>query len=199
MAITAKDLRRNLWHSLGGMVLPVVYLFVEKPGMTLFLCALAAIVVCFEFIRLRSPSLNALFLSKMPIALKEKEQTGPTGSTYFLIGSALTVLLFPKPIAILAVSYLSVGDASAVVVGRMFGKHKILNGTKSIEGSAGCFLACAAVGLLLGLGWLQTPVPVILLGALAATIVELFNCRVDDNLSIPLVAAAAMWGFQVFL
>ena len=198
MAMTAENLRRHLWHSCGGMALPVVYLLLDKPSwMAGFACGLAALAVCLETARLRSPSLNALFLEKIPIAVKEKEQSSFTGSTYFLLGSALTILLFPKPLAVLAVSYLAVGDASAVVVGRSIGKHKILGGTKSLEGSVGCFLACAAVGLLLGWGWLEVSVAIILVGALATTVVELFNWGVDDNVLIPPVAAAVMWAVQV--
>ena len=98
-------------------------------------------------------------------------------------------------LAVVGVSVLGFADPIAGLVGRRFGRTKLLHG-RTLEGSLAFFVAgtCAAFAL----SWLVPNHPsagVMLLTAAAASLAgaaaELFSRRVDDNLSIPLSAAAA--------
>ena len=77
------------------------------------------------------------------------------------------------------------GDMSAALVGKMWGRTKLL-GKKSLEGSAACFVVCVLIALVK-----LNPV-IAIIGALVATIVELIPFPIDDNLTVPLVSGAVM-------
>ena len=46
-----------------------------------------------------------------------------TGATWVFIGSTLTISIFPKEIAVISLVYMSLGDATAGLVGEKFGKR----------------------------------------------------------------------------
>ena len=66
-----------------------------------------------------------------------------TGATCVMIASCISILLFSKPVAILALIFMSLGDTAAGLIGQKFGKHKI--GEKTWEG----FIAGLAVCLII--------------------------------------------------
>jgi dolichol kinase len=109
-----------------------------------------------------------------------------TGASFILMSVCLSVLLFPKPIAVCALSFIIVGDTFAAIIGRPWGKHRF--GDKSIEGSLGCFagallVACFAPGIPLAIG-----IP----GAVVATLVEAAPIKLDDNITVPLASGLVM-------
>jgi len=63
-----------------------------------------------------------------------------------------------------------------------------------LEGSLACFVSCAIFGIL----WLGNP-PLAILGALAATIAELCNIPLDDNIKIPIASALVMTLLSIFI
>jgi dolichol kinase len=80
----------------------------------------------------------------------------------------------------------------AAIIGKKFGHTKIL-ANKSLEGSLACFVACLVIGLFVA--WLfpaHLTLQIIVIGALTATIVELFSLWIDDNLTIPLISGLVM-------
>jgi dolichol kinase len=62
---------------------------------------------------------------------------------------------------------------------------------KSWEGSSACFVACLIVGVILA-AITHVALWVVVVGAICATVVESLSLLVNDNLSIPLVAAGVM-------
>jgi dolichol kinase len=74
-------------------------------------------------------------------------------------------------------------------VGRAWGRHRFFN--KSLEGALGCLLACLAwAGYV---AWASPlTLPVLVAGALVATLVEVLPIPLDDNLGITLAAGYAM-------
>jgi len=193
MALPGKDLARHFWHLLGGMALPILYVLLDRGQMLMLVGAMVAFALVVEIARKRLGRFNAFLTSRLPIQIKDHEREHLCGSTWVILGSALTVLLFSRPIAILAMSYLAVGDPLAAMVGKTIGRHKILGGGKSLEGSLACLAACVAVGMVLSSGvGIGVALWIVLLGALAATAMELGSFRIDDNLLIPLFSGGAM-------
>lgn len=96
----------------------------------------------------------------------------------------------------IAVAVLGVADPAAALIGRRWGRTKLING-RSLEGSlafvfAGVALAAPLVVGFHGLSWTHA----LLLatgGAFAGALAELVSKRVDDNLTIPLATAAGAW------
>ena len=121
-----------------------------------------------------------------PILRSQEQKGGPTGATYFLIGSFLCVLFFDKTLAIVCLCFLTLGDLCAALIGKQWGRIKLFS-RKSLEGSVACFVVCAAIALLMRLH-----PAVAITGALVATVVELLPIGVDDNITMPLISGFAM-------
>jgi glycerol-3-phosphate acyltransferase PlsY len=108
------------------------------------------------------------------------------GSTYFLFSTILTILLFPKSIAIASLLILILADTSAALVGKGVGRVSIYG--KTLEGS----LAFLLTSLLIV--WIYPNLNRFSgsLGSLGATVIEILPIKINDNLTIPLVAGAIM-------
>ncbi|NOZ56880.1 MAG: hypothetical protein GXO73_08870 [Calditrichaeota bacterium] len=130
-------------------------------------------------------------LGRLAAIFKEKELGRFSSISMFLLSCAVVLIVFPLPIAWLALGYLIFGDMFAKFFGLQYGRtaffRKTLEGT--LAGFAGntivAYLVAPAVGLPFGAA---------LAGALAASLAEALPLGVDDNLSMAIVAAATMQG-----
>ena len=125
-----------------------------------------------------------------------------SGGAPVLAAALLVNVLFPPWIAALSLAVMLTGDAAAALIGRKFGRHKIVNG-KSLEGSFSFLIAgyiAAAVVLLItrrpACDYL-TCIAAVLLADLA----ELFQkqLRLDDNFTIPLTVGVVFMLAEYFL
>jgi dolichol kinase len=109
--------------------------------------------------------------------------------------SALTILAAAAslPTIVVGLAVLGFGDPMAAIVGRRWGRIRLLHG-RSLEGSA-AFLVVGTLAATIGLAAIgfeagpATLFAVALGGAAAGTIGELLSLRVDDNFSVPLASA----------
>ena len=206
-----KELPRRLWHIFGGLSLPVAGLLAPQD---IFLPALVAITIAaliFDIVRLRSPQVNQRFVASFRALLREREVSMLNGSTYFLIAASIVFIFCDKSIAAIALAFVAVGDPLAGMVGQRWGKprvnseeQKISEATrssrnlrfrgkkgKSWQGSAACFVACLVAGVVLA-AITHVALGVVVIGAICATVIEFLSLLVNDNLTIPLVAAGVM-------
>ena len=109
-----------------------------------------------------------------------------TGATWVIIGSLITITIFSKNVAVIALIFMSLGDTAAGLIGQKFGKHKV--GNKSWEGFLGGLIVCCIVAIIFPF----LPLKISLTGALAAMIMELLPIPLDDNFKIPLGSGAIM-------
>ena len=98
------------------------------------------------------------------------------------LGAFLALLLFPQPVAAIAIYALAFGDGFASLAGKSFGsiRPRFLMG-KSIEGSAACF-----VSVLLSAYLVVRDFPLALAAALTATVAEALPLDDYDNIALPL-------------
>mgnify|MGYP003962131827 CR=1 FL=1 len=201
-----RELQRKGFH-FSGLIIPLVYYLglrfsipgSEKPWLTketaTWIVGIGTgIYLVIEMVRLTDPTANRLFVRLFRVVLRRQEVQGLTGTAYYLYGAFLSMLLFPPIVAIVAMMFLVFGDFAAALVGTSIGRIRIFP-PRSLEGSAGCLLACLAVGL--PLLWHVKPVwPVAVgltaAGAVAATVSECLPWRMNDNLTIPLVSGFAL-------
>lgn len=181
---------RQLWHLLGGSFFPILALFIPRGTLLITLGAITAIFVTWEIVRLISPSINRWMVSHLRVILKREEKFRPTGSTYLLLASLIVFLLFKKYVAIASLLFLSIGDLMATVIGERFGKRRVFN--KSLEGSLACLASCLLIGIVMTMVGPVMVLPVVIVGAVAATMVELLPIPTDDNLTIPIFSAGIM-------
>ena len=181
---------RKIWR-LGALFFPILYLFQPKEILLLISGILLAIFAFLEAYRLTHPKINRKVYHKLHWIMKEKEKYKISTSTLFLLALFLTILIFPKEIAILALVFLIFGDSAAEIIGLKFGTLKLI-GKKSLQGSLGCFIFCLIFGLIFAY-FLQVAFGIVLIGAVAATVIELVPVKIDDNFTIPLVSALIMF------
>lgn len=187
--LLASELKRKGIH-LASLTIPLAYYLSPPSWGRIWERALLASVIlslAIEIFRLHNPQIRGIFRHFFGELLRNHEEASLLGSTYLLIAMLLTLHLFEKPVAVLALAFLVLGDTVAAIVGKSIGKHRLLGG-KTIEGSLACFLVCFGLTLLMP----GIPFVVGLVGALTATVFELLPIPLDDNFRIPLSAGFAM-------
>jgi dolichol kinase len=185
MTELAAEARRKLFHQLCLAYLAAYWLLGGSRVLP-WLLAWAAFVLAFELARLRFAGLNAALWRAFGGIARPEEARRVSGIFYTSLGALGVVFFFggfPKIVAA-ALLDLALGDAAAALAGRALGRHKLLGGRKSFEGSLACFLVCALVGFATGYG-----AAALTLSALAATALELAPY---DNLFMPVGAALAL-------
>ena len=103
-------LKRVVFHALVGSAIGVALLFLPKFVVVIVLAVLTVVALFVEAIRLSVPSLNRRFVTLLASLVRKKEEIELTGSSYFLLGSLVTTLVFPSHIAALAIFFLGWGD-----------------------------------------------------------------------------------------
>lgn len=184
-----KELPRRLWHIFGGLSLAIAGLLVPE---NIFLPALISATVAFlilELTRLKFPRVNRRFLAWFHPLLREKEASTLTGTAYFSMAAVIVFMLCDKSIAVVALTFVAVGDPIAGMVGERWGKARMRG--KSLVGSGACLLSCLVAGAILS-AITDVALPLVVVGALCATLMEFLSLRINDNLTVPLVSGGAM-------
>lgn len=177
-----KDTKRRCQHALTGLaLLQISYVL----PLDISIVALAAGCVAIAYVRHYQKELYRKLFE--PLLRPEELRDGALpGAFYFLLGTMLTAFLFPLTYARYAVACLSLADPIASLVGKSISSPKI---TKNAS-LAGC-LASFLTALLLGIVAFNLPTQSTIIGSLACSITEAFPV-LNDNLSIPIVTAAAV-------
>jgi dolichol kinase len=148
--------------------------------------SLAATAVAVDWARLRLRGPRYYFLRATRTLLRRHERRAFAGATWMAIAYATAFVLLPRPVAVAGMLYNGLGDASAALVGKRFGRHRTAWG-KSWEGFAAAAVVCLAVGVALpGIAPAAA-----LAGALAAATLEFLPLPLDDNLRVTLGGALA--------
>lgn len=185
------ELLRKGTH-MGALLIPGLYwgLDMSKGAALGILIPVAILMTIVDVARLRGWRFWNVFQRVTGPVVRKHEQEGDfTGAFYILWSFCLTIGLFDKNVALLAMSFIIVGDTCAALIGRRFGKIKFKG--KSLEGSLACLAACALVALA-GYNLLGFPLWTGLAGAASATIAEAIPDFVDDNLSAPMISGLVM-------
>eukprot|EP01087_Luapelamoeba_hula_P004338 TRINITY_DN14270_c0_g1_i1.p1 TRINITY_DN14270_c0_g1~~TRINITY_DN14270_c0_g1_i1.p1 ORF type:complete len:260 (+),score=42.60 TRINITY_DN14270_c0_g1_i1:3-782(+) len=134
---------RKLWHVLGGVLLVWGYWqWWTWPQACAYFGAFLVGISLFEGLKMAGDSWFKRFALRVagPL-LRRHEVSSWSGSFYFALGAFVCVLVFPKPVAILSLLYLSCADPFASTIGILIPNHFRLNNGKS-------FLAALLAALL---------------------------------------------------
>jgi len=189
-----QEIIRKAIHLSFSAFVPLAYLFlnVTKIWMVILLGIVAITIIIIDLRRSHNTFLSKIFGIFFNGMLRSHELAGKlTGASYVFIGSFISVLIFPKEIAILALLFTAIGDTIAALYGRKFGKLRIWN--KTIEGSLAGLIACIIIGLFFP----NIPNIIKFNGAFAAMFIELLPIKIDDNLRIPLFSGIVMYGLSI--
>ena len=186
--IPLSEYKRKSIH-LFNLAIPFSYLYVfpEKWVFVKLLSILMVLFIIFDILRHKVAWVKSLFSLFIDSMLRSHEQEGKlTGATWVMIGAVISIILFSKPVAIIALIFMSIGDTAAGLIGQRYGKHKIWN--KSWEGFFGGLFVC----IIIGMNYSLLPITISLSGAVAAMVMEILPIPLDDNFKIPLGAGAIM-------
>ena len=187
MILSQEYIRKGI-HLL-NLVIPLSYFYVFTEKWE-FLIILSLITLCFiviDIFRHFVPLIKSIFSFFFDKMLREHELKGKlTGATWVMIASCVSIVLFSKPVAILCLVYMSLGDTAAGLIGQKYGKHRI--GNKTWEG----FVAGLIVCIIIAINYDMLPKYIALSGALVAMIMEIMPIPLDDNFKIPLGSGGIM-------
>lgn len=186
---------RRLFHIFAGSSIPLAGIFVSETAMIWSLAVLAVGGLVLDLVRFRIEWLNLIFIRLLAPLLKQNEVAHITGATYMVIAAFFAFLIFGKDVAIPVMFFLSLGDPVAAIVGkdmpgpRLYGKSPF--GTAAFIG-----VGCATLTVLLAADGIDHHWA-LWIGAAVAGLIELASSPPDDNLTIPLLAGAVMFGLGV--
>jgi len=184
--ISGVEIRRKIVH-MATLIIPIGYELTSKETLLTLLLPFFFIYLSVDLLRHFHSGVATLFQKYFfGRVLREEEKSTLMGSTYFLFSTLLTILFFPKPVAIASLLILILSDTAAAWVGKGIGKTKVFE--KTLEGSL-AFFFCSLL-----IVWIYPHLNRFSgsLAALGTAVVEVLPIPVNDNLSIPLVAGAIM-------
>ncbi len=183
---------RKLIH-FSSSIIPLFYAFTFKDLTLKILIPSAILFIMLDIMRLSIDSVNKIYMSVLKDIVRIKEGKRFTSATNLLISSVIAILIFEKSIAVACLLFLTVSDSAAALVGKRFGKVKILN--KTLEGSLAFLFSSLLIVYFVKSLNLVTGI----FGAFSATFIELVVLNIDDNLSIPLISGLIMQLINSFL
>ncbi|HBQ21292.1 MAG: hypothetical protein A2Z91_01885 [Deltaproteobacteria bacterium GWA2_38_16] len=197
------QLLRKAWHV--GMILTVMYLYADVfTTRQMALTVLSLIGLPFVFLdisRLWWKPLNKFIVSVFGPTMRKRELFSVSATTPFILSSFIVISFFPKPIALLSLACLALGDVAANIVGIKFGKDKIVEG-KSLQGSLACFSVCFLLTFAFIVNYSlisEYATLICLIGGLVPTVAEIISSKtLDDNFLIPVLTASILYPVLLF-
>lgn len=201
----SQEILRKVVH-LVSLSIPVIYIFVTEKFALTVLIPMAVVAVALDLLSRKKDSwankfVFTFFGGMLRKHERKKKKLLLNGASWVLISAVLTVLIFPKVIAVIAFLILIVSDMSAALIGRKWGKTML--GRKSLEGTMAFIISGSLVVILVGYLFNANIYFYIagLLGAVIGGLAELYakQLKLDDNLSIPMgvgitmLAIAKLW------
>ena len=188
------EAQRKAIH-LSFVVLPLELLFQTLPWprgrgqFRLLFLALVGAAIAIDLLRIHERRFREMIRAFFGEMIREHERFTLLGSTYLLLAALLAIEIFPQPVAAAALGFTVLGDGFAALVGRGWGRVRLFN--KSLEGTVAGFVTCVAwAAFVASVG--AVPFPVLIVGAVVASAIELLPIPLDDNLGITLFSGYAM-------
>ena len=194
--IVISEFYRKTIHILNS-VIPLSHMYVIKDKIDMIMFLSAMLIICFfvELIRVKNLSSYNIFEKYLFFMMRESEKKGEvTGATWVFAGALFTIIFVPKPYCLLALLFLAVGDTFAALIGMNYPFISI--GSKTLSGSFACFTTCCVVGFSF---YSEVNAPLILIGALIATLTELVSGKVNDNVSVPISSGLSMYFASIYI
>jgi len=187
------ELKRKSIHIL-SLLIPIIYIFVSKNVAIPILFVLMVAHVIVDILSKRNDYVRGLINKFFGEILREHENKKDlpylNGASCMMISAFFVVLIFPKFVAVVAMTIIVVCDLSSAIIGRSFGQNEIFK-KKTLEGSVAFFLA--GVTVIWVYFFIFHPGIIYLifgfLGVFLATFGEAVSkiIKIDDNIIVPAI------------
>lgn len=182
---------RKVYHISGGLILIGLYAYMGRgPGLWMLL-SVTVFATGLDLIRLNSQPLNRFIFKHFSKFIRKSEDKVLTGTPWYMMGILAAAALYSTQVAVYSVAFLACGDVAATSVGEKWGTIKI-SGKKSLQGTLAFFAASVIAGVVINYSFYPVSAFVFIAGAFSASLVEVIPLRINDNLSIPVIAGAVM-------
>jgi len=190
--------RRNLLHVSSGFF---AFAIIQQLPSSLWLISIAGGFFVYawlmEWLRRASPAFNERLMAFYGPVAHAHEWHRVNSGTWYCTAMLILALTGSTLVCSIAVLVLGVGDPAAALVGRRWGRIKLLNG-RSLEGSTTFVVTAILITaplLVLFRNDVSMGQAFILafVGAVAGALAELGSSRIDDNLTIPVASGLAAY------
>jgi HAD superfamily phosphoserine phosphatase-like hydrolase len=181
------ELLRESIHACGFFI-PLLAFYAGLYVTALFILVVTLLYVMSELARMERKNLPIISYITYHAANQSELFEFTTAPIFFALGILLTLLIFPNPAGSAAIAIFALGDSTASIFGRIYGKKALpFNRGKTLEGSTvGFFFAFLA-------GSFYIAPLMALIGALVAMFIEYLPLPVNDNLVTPIITGAVLF------
>lgn len=137
-----------------------------------------------------------VFRRKLSLFFKKTEVRRFSSMTSFVVAIFIVFLLFPQKVAYLCLAFITIGDMAGKMLGMKYGR-KVIAHHRTLEGSLGFLTGAFFAGYIL-LMLFDISLPMLIFGALCATLAELFSFSIDDNFTVSIITGACLLALQYF-
>lgn len=178
-----EEIARKLFHLL-ALIYVAGAMLLTRPVFLRIVALFLVVDILVEFARLRIPAVRAR-LEKYAAGLIRPEESQKFTAVFWMLLGVLSAAILIGPLRLLITIYLFLifGDGVASLIGKSLQGPHWPGSPKRISGSLACFIVCLCLGSILlrpDYSWFG-----IVIGALAATILEFGILPLNDNLTIP--------------
>lgn len=178
------DVVREIIHA-SGIAIPVLSSLIGVYPIVYFILFVTAFYVISELSIMEKRSLPVISSITRHATTPEELYEFRAAPIFFAFGILLTLLLFPRPASNAAIVIFAVGDSTASIFGKMFGRHTLsFNKGKTLEGSLiGFVFAFSAAAFIVNPFMAAS-------GTALAMLIESLPLPINDNLILPIVTGA---------
>ena len=180
------DVLREIIHA-SGIAIPVLSSLIGIYTTAYFILFITAFYVISELTIMEKGSLPVISSITRHATTPEELYEFRAAPIFFAFGILLTLLLFPRPASNAAIVIFALGDSTASLFGKMFGKRTLpFNKGKTLEGSLIGFVFASSAAAFFVNPFMAAS------GAAAAMLIESLPLPINDNLVLPLVTGALL-------
>jgi phosphoserine phosphatase len=185
-ALNKSEILRETLHG-SGFFVPIVCIYLGLPIIALAILIIMLLYLMSELARMERKKLPILSSITLNAATQYEIYEFATAPIFFALGILVTLLIFPFAASSAAIAIFALGDSTASIFGRIFGRDTLpFNKGKTLEGSVFGFVFAFLAGSVFTIPLKS------LIGALIAMTVECLPLPVNDNLVTPLITGAAL-------
>lgn len=171
--------------------IPIGYYFIPKNIVLSIIIPLLFLMLLVEAVKYKNDFIYGLYLRFFKSMLRDHETDRKkiriNGASWLIAADVLSIIIFPKYIAITGMLMLSFSDSLSGIFGRLYGKKQYAP-NRSYVGTLTFFLVSVLIVFLTPkYQYLPVEYYLALFAVLLTTIVDSMNLPIDDNFAIPLV------------
>jgi phosphoserine phosphatase len=180
------EILRESIHA-SGFFIPLLALYIGLYPTAVFIIVVTLLYATSELAQMERKKLPIFSHLTYHAATQPELFEFATAPIFFAAGILLTLLVFPSPVRSAAIAIFALGDSTASIVGRVYGRRSLpFNRGKTLEGSTSGFIFAFLAGILYIAPWKA------LIGAFTAMVVEYLPLPVNDNLITPILTGAVL-------